>query len=431
MRFLFLIFILLILSIRQDLNASFLIEIKVSSVSLAQCYSWAKERSETLKMRQEEIEQFEAHARSILGSAYPEVNWELSSTWQDPNGIHQLEKKGFSGFARKNQVESYLSIHQPLFSGLREYSSYRGFLMQKESHVLLLKTISRNLYEQTAVMFYSVLSLETELKNINLALTLAKDRIQELKLFLSLGKSRESEVFTAEARFFAIQAQAEQIRAKIESAKIQLCYLTGRNLSNVIFMDTLSNFPSFDSLENIQKIAKNRSDILAQKKEIVAAQFRVKYKKGFYWPKLELNGRYHTQRSGVLEDIDWDIMFLLKLPIYQGGSVVADIRESESMYRHSLFVLDDLERRISQAIHKLYVELSGSIRESQSLDEAVDGAQKSYDALLKEYRLGLVTNLDVLQALDLLQVERSSLDSARIKTKLLYLQLLVAMEQKP
>src|SRR5687767_4628543 len=88
--------------------ASFLDDasLEPSSVTLLQCYDWAKERSENLKIRREDIAQSDARARAALGGALPRLDWELTDTWQDPSGVDELEKKGFSGFVEKEQVES-------------------------------------------------------------------------------------------------------------------------------------------------------------------------------------------------------------------------------------------------------------------------------------------------------------------------------------
>jgi outer membrane protein len=121
----------------------------------------------------------------------------------------------------------------------------------------------------------------------------------------------------------------------------------------------------------------------------------------------------------------------LRVPLYQGGSVSAHVREAESAYEQSLLVLEQMERSIVYSIRKTYGELTATLREVQSLEEAARAAQQSYDALRKEYKLGLVSNLDVLQALDLLQSQKSARDSARLQAKKLYIQLNVALENMP
>ncbi len=82
-------------------------------------------------------------------------------------------------------------------------------------------------------------------------------------------------------------------------------------------------------------------------------------------------------------------------------------------------------------MRKLHADLTSAVEEAKAQEEAAQAAQKSYDALREEYGLGLVTNLDVLQALDLLQAQRRAWDAARLHAKIAFLRLQVAMERMP
>ena len=108
----------------------------------------------------------------------------------------------------------------------------------------------------------------------------------------------------------------------------------------------------------------------------------------------------------------------------------AKVREAVSAYRQAALTLKALERNVTHLIRKIHGELLGAIQETRSLEEAAQAAQESYDALREEYKLGLATNLEVLQALDLLQSQQSARDAARLKAKRLFIQLKVAAENE-
>src|SRR5258706_16417582 len=86
-----------------------------AGVTLRQCYAWAVAQSENLKIRQEDINQSSARSRSALGGAFPYLDWQFTDTWQDPKGVDTLDRQGFGGFVAKEQVDSKLSLKQPLF----------------------------------------------------------------------------------------------------------------------------------------------------------------------------------------------------------------------------------------------------------------------------------------------------------------------------
>jgi outer membrane protein TolC len=405
--------------------------VALASATLRQCYDWATRRSEDLKIRQEDVLQSKARGHAAFGDALPHVEWEFNDTWQDPKGVDKLDRQGFGGFVEKNQKDSNFSVRQPIFSGLREFSARAGFEHQSVRDALLLERASKELFEQTANAFYAVVSLETEGQNTQTTLALAQDRIKELRSFQRLGKARESEIFTAEAHAAAIQANLQQIHGRLVSAREELSWITGQDLSSRPLLDEIPSPPAFGTLEDALAQAKNRTDLKAQMEDVEARRLQTRYEQGSYWPSADLTGRYYTQRATYLDAIDWDIVLALRVPLYQGGTVAARVREALSAHRQALWRLEEMERRVFASIRKTHSELTASLDETVSLQTAAQSAQKSYDALRKEYRLGLTTNLEVLEALDFLQTQKSAYDDARLRAKQLFLQLNVATEKMP
>jgi outer membrane protein len=402
-----------------------------SSVTLRQCYEWAREQSEDLKIRGEDIQQSQARARRAIGSAFPQVDWKFTDTWQDPAGIKKLETKGFSGFVEKDQVESRFTAKQPLFSGLREFSARAGFERESERDRLRMERAERELFEKTAHAFYAVIGYETDRTNTIITYDLAEGRLKELKGFLKLGKSRDSEVFTAKAHASALKGQFDQIQGNVASSREELSYLTGHDLSMLPLSDENPLPTALPDIKDVLSRAHERSDLRAQREDVAGRKLRVRYERGSYWPTADLTGNYYTKRATFLKDIDWDVVLEVGVPLYRGGKVSAAVREALSAYRQSLFALQQLERQVTFVVRKTLGDLGAAIQEAQSMEEASEAAGQSYDSLLKEYRLGLVNNLDVLQALDFLQTQQNARDSARLKAKRLFIQLKVATEEIP
>ena len=403
----------------------------MSTVTLGQCYDWAKAQSEDLKIRGEDIEQSRARGRSAISSALPKVDFKLTDTWQDPAGVKKLDAKGFSGFVEKNQLESKFTATQALFSGLREFSAEAGFEREQERDKLRLQRAEKELFLTTAQAFYAVVGSETDRANTSAAFDLAQNRVKELSGFLRNGKSRDSEVFTAKAHAAALKGQLDQIEGNAISAREDLSYLTGHDLSAATFIDDAPIPAAPPPIESLLEKSRERSDLRAQREEVAGRKLRIRYERGSFWPSADLTGNYYTKRATFLKDIDWDVILDVDVPILSGGSTTAAVREAKSAFNQANFTLQQMERWVSSAVRKTHGQLGASLQEVQSMDAAAQSARQSYDSLLKEYRLGLVTNLDVLQALDFLQTQQNARDAARLKAKRLAIQLAVATEQLP
>jgi outer membrane protein len=426
-------YVILFIALFGQFNVLFAAEAPPASagVTLRQCYDWAKDRNENLKIRYEDIQQSKARARAALGSALPYLHWDWMETWQDPDGVEALNRKGFSGFVEKEQIESKFTLEQPLFSGLREFSASAGFKRESARDQLLFERANQELFQEIAEAFYDVVGYETDQHNTAAAYKLAQDRVKDLNSFLKLGKARKSELYTANAHAAALKGRLDRIQADLNTARALLSYLTGHDLSAADVTDEAPRATLNGNLESFLAKANDRTDLRAQREDVQAKRLRVRYERGSFWPDADVKGNYYTKRATFLKDIDWDVILSLNVPIYQGGTISANVREAASAYRQSALTLDQMERYVSYSIRKLYGELQGAIQEEVSLSEALQSARQSYDALRREYDLGLVTNLDVLQALDFLREQQSAYDSARLNAKRLVVQLNVAIEDYP
>lgn len=402
-----------------------------STVTLTQCYQWALQRSEDLKSREEDIEQARLRARGAMAGVYPSLAWEFVDIWQDPGGVNKLNAQGFGGFVQREQPEGRFALRQTIFSGFKEFSALAGFKKEGERDTLRLQRARREVFLRTAASFYNVLGRETEAANTTEGLDLAQDRVKELRGFRKLGKARESELFTAQAHAAALRAALRQSQAQIASAREELSFLTGQDLTRRPLGDDLAEAAAPPPVENALAQAQDRADVRAMRADAEAADRRIKYEKGAYLPSLDLLGKYYTRRATFLSAIDWDVTLSLSVPLFQGGRVNAAVDRAKSAKRQSELMLSELQRQIAYEVRRLHGDLTASVEEAQAQEESAQAAQKSYDALREEYKLGLVTNLDVLQALDLLLSQRGARDAARLDVKRLFIQLGVATETLP
>ncbi|MBP9699280.1 MAG: TolC family protein, partial [Elusimicrobia bacterium] len=177
--------------------------------------------------------------------------------------------------------------------------------------------------------------------------------------------------------------------------------------------------------------AARRPDVEAQRQEAAGQEYRVRYEKGFYWPSLNFSGNYYTQRPTLFEPVNWDMALNLSVPLFQGGSVAARVRDAQSGLIQAQLSLSYLERQIQSDVKKAYSAWTASLDESDALQQAYYAAKKSYDAQKREYRLGLVTNLDVLNATNLMQTAKRAWDDAQVDVQRRYVALIVATGSLP
>jgi len=89
------------------------------------------------------------------------------------------------------------------------------------------------------------------------------------------------------------------------------------------------------------------------------------------------------------------------------------------------------QRLAEQEVRSLYQSVVLDRSQLAALETAVEATRKNYEAQQRDYRYGLVTNLDVLQALTVYQENERALDRARYTAKLNYVRLQAAAVRRP
>lgn len=400
-----------------------------SALTLAGCYRLALERSETQRIQEEQIEQAEARYRQALGSALPRVHVAGSELIQDVSGIGGGEGGVGGTLTRRERPEAKVVLRQPLFSGFREFAAMSSSKAEGRRERLLFTRASSRLLLDVAQAFYTVIQVETDLRNVQTLMALTQERIRELQGRVRLGKSRSSEVLSLESQLASQRAVEAALEGQRATAREILAFLIGQEVAQRPLTDTL---PAVEAVEpEAQSLARaeQRSDVRAEWEEILARRAGVRLARGTQWPTASFLGNYYLKRVGFQSAIDWDVLLSVDVPVFQGGAARAQVRQAASELRAAEQQFAQRSRQARSEIVQTRLALETSLAQTKAFAEAYRKAKASYELHVKEYRLGLVNNLEVLQAMNMMQEAQRALDRALIQSKMDLLALNVATEE--
>ena len=115
--------------------------------------------------------------------------------------------------------------------------------------------------------------------------------------------------------------------------------------------------------------------------------------------------------------VKWDLGLTASFPLFQGGVVHAQVREAAQARRQSELQLSQARRSAETEVRTRHQALVAAIEQVTLLSEADELTEKNYQEQRRDYESGLVTNLDVFQALDSKYDTRRALDRARCQAK--------------
>lgn len=147
---------------------------------------------------------------------------------------------------------------------------------------------------------------------------------------------------------------------------------------------------------------------------------------GGVWPDVDLEGHYYTKRVGASQDVDWDVLFTVEVPLFQGGRAAGAISEARSRARQARLRFEEAQRAAGLEIRDVSTRFNAAIARHAALQKAAAAAEQNYRLQVEDYGRNLVNNLNVLQALQDLQDVRRDVISAAYEIQRLHWRLRVA-----
>jgi outer membrane protein len=388
------------------------------ALTLDDFFAQALTRSETVATQVELIRQAEERYRQANADRLPTVSGIASYTWLDKGATDTKANP-------TRQPHARLSATQPLFRGFREFASLRQTQALVDAQGEDFRQARTQLFRDVAQNFYDILSLEQDLRNLDEQISYNLQREKELSDRVRIGRSRPGEVLTVQSAVSTLRAQIEQLQAQLSAAREAFAFLSGLPASTPL-RDTEIMPAGVGTVDEYLGRLSLRPDVKAAQQRLTAAKESVDVARGAHLPSLDLNANRYLERTGSLENVEWDVQLVLTIPLYAGGGVQSRVREALSQSTQAELNESQVRRLAEQEIRSLHQSVVLDRAQLAALEKATDAARMNHEAQQRDYRLGLVTNLDVLQAQTAYQENVRALDRARFAAKLDYLRLQAA-----
>lgn len=395
------------------------------ALTLAEYFDAALARSEVVATQAELIRQAEERYQQVNAARLPRVDGFASYFRQD-----SPDRPLTGAAAVTRQPLLGVSATQPLFRGFREFAALR----QSEALIDAQNQDYRHarvaLFKDVAQNFYTVLSLEQELTNLAEEIEQNRAREREIRGRVRIGRSRASEILTVQSAISTLRAEVEQLQGQLRVTREVFAFLSGLDAQTPL-QDTAALPEQLPPVKEFLARTALRPDVQAARQRVTAALEGIEIAKGARLPSVDLSGTYYLDRPDNLRGVDWDVGIGLTVPLYTGGALQSQIREAASQRTQAELSVTQTSRLAEQEIRSAYQSVLYDRARLEALARATESARKNYEAQTRDYRLGLVTNLEVLQALTALQQNRRALDRARYAMKLDYARLEAAAVRRP
>ena len=373
-------------------------------ITLTEAVSSAFNKTQDLPIAESRLQQTNAKVEQIQARFFPALSFGANYLLQDSinKNLSYAPPQSYTRF----------TIAQSVYEGGKDSSALNATQMDKEVQKQNVLMTNNTIFKNVARVFYGVLSNEWDLENLNKTIALSHDRIDEMKKFIRIGRTRSIELTTAQAQLSILESQKSAAEGQLFLARDQFALFTG--LPKDVKIQEKQQQPDHPGkIDKYLSYIQQRPDIKALKAQIQSIQSTIEMNRASYFPSIVLGGNYYLTREGSLKGNNWDAGVTLNLPLYSGGLVNAQIREITEKKKEAEYILQQMERQAELSIRSSYHNLISSLKQIKSLESAFKVTEGNYKEQEKNYKFGQATNLDVIQALNTLQDTKRTLDHTR------------------
>lgn len=394
------------------------------TLTLQKAYELALKRSEDIAIHSELIEEAEGHFYQAFSGILPKFHYVLTRFEQEAAQSVSSDSGATSNLLRSKTPQQKFTVTQPLFSGFKEFAGMRGTAAEKAQRKYEKKRAEELLFIDVAEAYYGLQAVRSDLNTYDHVGAVLSDRVRELNDRAKIGRSRESESSTATVDLKFAQADREDAaRAEGVWRRLLEFYIGTKIKGELVDEDeTLDAVPASEILAHTDQ----RSDVLAAKEAATFADKKAAAAWGELFPSVKLDGNYYTERVGTQADIDWDVLLTIDVPLFEGTTAVGDIKSASAVKESAKLAWFRARRVAAREAEDAFETFQSSVRRQNLLYEAKAASEENSRMQTEEYRLSLVSNLDVLQALRFHEEAALRWNRARYETKINFWKMKIA-----
>jgi outer membrane protein len=384
--------------------------------NLDELYKIALERSERIKISEEDVFVAERNKDKALSLLFPRLSAVGSYTGYKDRKISDSKSQ-----LQPFETSSWsIRLDQSMSTSGRELTALKIAKDNIERNKMDLFSVKEAYMLLVTNAYYDVLKAVrfVEISQANIV-RLIKYR-DAASTRLKIGEVTKTAVLRAEAELSGAQSDLIKAENLLSSTRAVLQRVIGLEEDFVLYdmykspssdlrniydgsRDPLGlNCPSsyLECLKDIAYVERTELKSLNIQKDIADRQ--IAYTRGAHWPTLALEGVFiakkETPETGNIIRDNLYGGLRLTFPLFEGGLRHAETREAMARKRQAEYALSDLRKSVAVEVENAYLDYIAQKGILKSSGDQAAFARENYSAVSKQFDFGLTQSIDVMDA---------------------------------
>ncbi len=232
---------------------------------------------------------------------------------------------------------------------------------------------------------------------------LAERLLKQTKHQNEVGIATGVDLARANTRLAEEKFRLERTKTDVHEAYLDLQRVTGLSFSSTLrlvnslcFID--APLPSLHKA--VQNALDERLEMQIAQDQIRASKFQLYGAVTEVLPKFDFNGDYGL--SGIEPNKTarqtGEVTFRLSMPLFEGGLIAGQIKETKSQKKQAEIQFDDLKRQIEEDVHLSLWTLETNIEQVKAASQVVQFAHRELEMAGHRFAQGVGDNIEVVNA---------------------------------
>jgi len=332
----------------------------------------------------------------------------VNNGYLDPSTLSGLSSSGGDQRIIMGDDDNYtfnLSLEQPLFTGFALINNLKIANYQKKNSELSLQRSREQVWLNATLAYWGLIRAKEFVRVTEESIAQLESHVEDLKNLLQAGIIIENDLLRAELALSNAQLQNVRATNGVRLANTALCNVLAIDQSTIIKPTETATVgdAALLSLDDLSRQAiGSRPDYLAFGNNIMILDKVKAIRKAEYLPKLALVANYDWKRPNREYEPEfynsWNINLVATLSVFNWGQRHYEIQKVKAQKQQLTELHEQLSNFVKFEVRQAYQLVEESRQAVKIAKQAVAQAEENFRVTSTNYKAGVLTNSDLLDA---------------------------------
>lgn len=375
-----------------------------ASLTLDQAIQKVMKNHPLIEQAQQRAQASQARVDESRSSFYPELDATALYSRIGPVPSIDIPNLGSFSLFPENNYDAHLAARHTLFDFGRRSTQNALARSERQSAEDNIEQVKSGLAYQTVQVFYTILFLQEDIRVLDEEINALNEHLSISEKKAQTGSATDFDVLTTRVRVANANSQKVDVESALEKQIIALKRLMVVPQDQEIYLQ--GDFTSQSSETNPDSLV---SDALAQRREIILARdaetsLEIQHRLASLGdrPSLKANLLLGV-KNGYIPDLNepklnWVAGAQVQMPLFNGFRTRYRKQESEANLAAARAHTRDVSQQVRSEVQQALADIRAKQEKIQASRLQLEQAEQALALAKKQYEIGVITNLDLLDA---------------------------------